>query len=119
MDQQISLKPGLTDLQVADDTKIVPWCVGANGFVNKATVAQIKGVMATQYLYYTGLGSEGTALTIAGLAAKNIIAIFREQGILYPVVSAPDTVSYIWDSTTITFGLAINAGERYAILYRA
>lgn len=118
MDQQISLKPGLTDLQVGDDTKIVPWCVGANGFVNKATVLQIKKVMATQYVYYTGLGSEGTVLTISALAAQNIIAIFKEGMLLYPVVSAPDTVSYIWDSTNITFGLAINLGERYAILYK-
>jgi len=118
MDQQISLKPALTNVQVDDNTKIVPWVVGATGFVNKATVAQLKLIFSTQQLVYTATGTEGTALVISALAAKAVLMIAREGSTLYPVVSAPDSVSYIWDFTTITFGLALNFGERFLILYK-
>lgn len=118
-DQQISLKPALTTAQVSDDTKIVPWVVGATGFINKATVAQIKAVFGTQKFKYVATGAEGTTLTIPTIAAMNVLAIFREGACMYEVSATPDSVEFIWDGTNITLGLGVTgAGERFLILYR-
>lgn len=69
-------------------------------------------------LEYIGLGTEGTALVISGLAGKNILLITREAGALYKKASAPDTAEYTWDGTTIVFGLPVPLSARFLILYR-
>lgn len=117
-DQQINLKPSLSDAQVGDDSKIVPWAVGATGFMNKATVAQIKKIMSVQKYLYTATGSEGTTITIGALASMYILSIHREGSCMYEVVSAPDSVSFIWNGSSITLGLATSAGERFLIQYK-
>ena len=108
----------LSDAQVDDGTKVFPLANAASGLADHASMNQLKKVTSTQQLIYTATGAEGTALVSATLAARFILMIAREGMILYPVVSAPDVVSYTWDGTTITFGNALNAGERLLILWK-
>jgi hypothetical protein len=101
-DERYIDKPSLTDARVDDNTRV-----------------RLTAVAATGKLYhYTASGSEGTALVIPVLSARSILGIWREGQMLYPVALTPDTISYIWDLTTITFGLALNTGERLGILYK-
>lgn len=111
--------PVLTTPQVADDTKLVAFGLSITGQLFTGTVAQLKAVFAVQDLIYTALGSEGTTLTIPALAGMKILSITREGLGMYEVVSAPDSVSYVWDSVNITLGLGVSmAGERFRIHYR-
>lgn len=118
-DKKISQLTALTDAQGNDDTRVLPLADGTNGIAGKLTVAQAKNIFGTQTLKYVATGLEGSTLTIPELAAKKILAIFRETGPLFPVSASPDSVEYIWDNANITLGLAVQmAGERFLIHYR-
>lgn len=120
-DKLIKDLTALTDGQVNDDTKYLPFGNNTTGEAFKGTIAQLKLVMQTKNFTYTTLGSEGTTLTIPTIAGMYIVALFREGSLIYPVVSAPDSVQYIWDTANITLGLTVNpiGGERFYIEYRA
>lgn len=117
-DRKINAFVVLSTAQVGDKTKLFVLGVAADGTLGQATGAQVTLVYSTQKLIYVATGAEGTTLTISALAAMFIIGIWREGTAMYEVVSAPDTVSYIWGGANITLGLAANTGERFLILYR-
>lgn len=117
-DRKINAFTVLSTAQVGDKTKLFVLGVAADGSLGQATGTQITLVYSSTMLYYTATGAEGTVITISALAAMYIIGIWREGPIMYPVVSAPDSVSYIWDGANITLGLAAGPGERFAIEYR-
>ena len=108
----------LTDAQVNDDTKLIPFGTASTGKMGTGTTAQAKLIFSCQRAKYTATGTEGTTLTIAAIAGRTIIAIFREGALIYDVDSDPDSTEYIWDSTNITLGLAANPSERFLILYK-
>lgn len=117
-DRKIHEFPVLTTAQASDDSKLMAMGLASTGALFSATIAQLKAVFGTLDLIYTATGAEGTALTLGALAGKKILSIIREGTGMYEVVSAPDSVSYVWDTATITFGLALGAGERLRINYR-
>lgn len=118
MSKRIDQLSTLTDSQVAEDSRLLAIGDPATGQLYKCTLTQLKQVFATQKETYTATGAEGTTLTIAALADKNIVAIFREGGLLFAADSSPDSVEYTWDGTDIVLGLGVNyAGERFLILY--
>lgn len=117
MGKTINLLTPLTDPQVNNDTLLMALADPVSGQASSATMTQLKKTIGTQRLRYTATGSEGSPLVIAALAQTNVLAIFREGAPLYDVLSAPDSVSYIWDGVNLTFGLALLAGERLLILY--
>jgi len=108
----------LTDTQVNDDTKIWPVAVALTGLMSKATTSQLKKVFGTFKKKYIATGSEGSVLVIAEIAAKEILAIYREGGILYEVTATPDSVEFVFDNTNVTLGNPTSAGERFLILYK-
>lgn len=119
MGKRIDQLTAASDTLVNDSTSL--WAVGdpATGQLYKATRSQIAAAFGAVTPYkYTSTGSEGTTITIGALAGAVIKAIFREGSVLYEVDSSPDEVEFIWDSTDITLGQAVNyAGERFLILY--
>lgn len=115
---KINAFPTLTDGQVDDNTKLVGLGIASTGKMYSGTVEQLKKIFSTQKFKYVATGSEGTTLTIATIAGKYILAIFREGMAMYEVSSSPDSTEFIWNSTTITLGLAANPGERFLILYK-
>lgn len=118
MSKRIDQLSALTDSQVAEDSRLIAIGDPSTGQLYKCTQAQQKKAYSTQKVQYTATGSEGSTLTIAALAGKNIVAVFREGGLLFEADSSPDTVEYTWDDTDIVLGLAVNyAGERFLILY--
>lgn len=110
--------PTLTDPQVNDDTKLMPFGIGATGKMYRGTVAQAKKVFGTYKKKYVGLGSEGVTLTLSELAGKEILQVVREGQVLHEIDVSPDTAEFVWDTTDITLGLSVNIGERYLILYK-
>lgn len=118
MSKRVDQLTGLTDDQVAEDGRLVPIGDPSTGRLYKGTMTQLKKALSTQKHLYTATGSEGTTITIAALAAKNIIVIFREGSPLYETDSSPDEVEFVWDGTDVTLGSAVNyAGERFLFLY--
>lgn len=71
---------------------------------------------------YIASGSEGTTIDtsvlIPDVTGKKILVIIREGETIYKVSSAPDSVEYTWDNTTLVLGKATTPGERFLILYR-
>lgn len=116
-DEKIIDWPALSDAQAEDDTRLVATGIVGTGKLYSGTIAQLKKVFQTRVKNYTGLGSEGSTLTLSELAGRRIVGIWREGTYMYPVVSAPDSVSYTFDTTSIVFGNAIGLGERFAIHY--
>ncbi len=109
----------LTDSQVNDSTRIFPLAHATSGIAGQATMGQVKKATSTQRKKYVASGSEGVTLTISELAAKEILMIAREGSVMYEVSSSPDSMEFVWDSTSITLGLAVQmAGERFLILYK-
>lgn len=117
-DEKIIDWPALSDAQAEDSTRLIASGVTGTGKLFRMTVGQQKKVYSPQTVYYTADGSEGSTLTISALAGRQILGIWKEGLMLYPVASAPDSVSYTFDSTNIGLGLATNPGERYGILYK-
>lgn len=107
----------LTDNQVAEDSRLFPIADPATGQLSKCTNAQLKKALSTHKKKYVATGSEGSTLTIAELAGKNIIAIIRESGPIFETDASPDSVEYIWDGTNISLGNVTGSGERFLILY--
>jgi hypothetical protein len=111
--------PALTDGQVNDDTKLIPLGIASTGKLYSGTIAQLKLALATQKEKYTATGSEGRVITIGALAGKQILMVAREGSVIYEVDSSPDSLEFVWDSTSITTGVDINAGERFLIIYKS
>jgi hypothetical protein len=118
-DKKISDLTALTHPEDNDDTKLMIMGVASTGLLVSCTVAQLKALFVVLTTKYVATGSEGTTLTIPALAARKIVSIAREGAIMYEVTSSPDSVEFIWDSTTITLGLALNPGERLLIIHKA
>lgn len=117
-DSKITGFTPLTNAQADDITKLQALGDPVTGILSSITTAQAKLIYSTQRVKYVATGSEGTALVIAALAARAILLITREGSVLSDIVSAPDTSEYTFNGTTITFGLALGAGERLIILYK-
>lgn len=119
-DEKIIDWPTLTDAEADDNTRLIATGRASDGKLYQVTVAQGKLIFSTKKYKYTATGAEGTTITIAALAGRYILAIFREGMCLYEVTSptVPDTVEFTFDSTNITLGLAANAGERFLVLYK-
>lgn len=112
----------LTDGQVADDTRLFPLADATTGIAGSATIAQLKLLATVTKVKYVATGAEGTTITIPALAAKTILLIAREGGIIHEVTipTVPDTGEFTFDSTNINLGLTVSgAGERFTILYRS
>lgn len=111
----------LTDAEVADPTRLVPMADPVSGIAGAGSIAQLLLLLTVQKVKYVATGSEGTTITIGALAAKTILLVTREGGILHEVISpvVPDSVEFTFDSTNINVSLVISAGERFTILYRA
>ena len=108
-----------TDAQCADGNNLWVFADATTGKLYKPTASQLKTVFQAYKTKYTAAGDEGATLTIAALADKEIIAIYREGQVLYEVDEDPDEVEFTWDDTDITLGLAVQAaGERFLILYK-
>mgnify|MGYP001569443832 CR=1 FL=1 len=119
MSKKVNELTALTTAQVDDNTKLWPVGVASTGLLNSCTTAQMKLTFATQKVKYVATGAEGSTITIAALAGKEILLIMRESGPLFEVVSSPDPAEFVWDSTNITLGAAVGgAGERFLILYK-
>lgn len=117
-DKKINELPTLTDIEINDSAKLFALGNGTSGQLFKITVAQAKTLFQLQKNKYTATGSEGSTLTIAALANKNILAILRESGPIYEVASSPNSSEFTWDGTDIVLGAAVGgAGERFLILY--
>ena len=67
---------------------------------------------------YVATGDEGLILNIPTIIGSKILLVTRESLVQYDVSNNPNTTEFIWNGTTITLGLATNAGERFLILYR-
>lgn len=102
---------------IANDNRLWSCCDPVSGISEKLTSQQVKQIFGTQRYRYKATGGE-TTLTITDLAGRYILSIIREGSTMYDTDASPDTVEYIWDGTVITFGLALNTGERLLILYR-
>lgn len=110
----------LSDGQVADDTRLMGSGVASTGKMGKGTVAQYKKAFSTFSTVYVATGSEGSTLTISALANRDIVAIFRGPGPIYPIVSSPASDEYTWDNTNIGLGVAVGgAGEKFLILHKS
>lgn len=110
----------LSDGQAADDTRLVGIGLGSTGKMGKATIAQMKNAFSTKSLVYITTGTEGSTLTISALANRDIVAILRGPGPIYPVVSAPASDEYTWDNTNIGLGVAVGgAGEKFLVLHKS
>jgi hypothetical protein len=107
-----------TDAEAKNDSYLLPLADPINGLSKKMSVAQAKEAFGVKRLIYTGLGTEGSTITIAALLGKQVLMIGREMGIIYEVGSSPTSNEYTWDDTNIELGTAINTGERIIILYR-
>lgn len=118
MGKTVNLLDPATNDTIANDNRLWSCADPVSGVSQKLTSQQVKQIFSTQRYRYTATGSEGTALTIGVLAGRYVLDIRRENDSLYDVVSAPASSEYIWDGTIITFGVALNAGERLLILYR-
>lgn len=118
MGKTVNLLTAAVNDTVANDNRLWSCADPVSGISAKLTSQQVKQVFGTQRYRYAASGSEGTTLTISDLAGRYVLAIYREGSILYDVTVSPDSVEYIWDGTVITFGLALNPGERLLILYR-
>lgn len=107
-----------TDADAKNDSYLLPLADPVNGISKKMTVAQAKEAFGVKREIYTGLGTEGSTITISALLGKQILYIGREMGTIYEVGSSPASNEYTWDDTDIVLGTDINAGERIIILYR-
>lgn len=108
-----------TDDQVASGTMLWVLSDPVTGKLYKPTNSQLKAVMQAFKTKYTSTGSEGSTLTIAALANKEIIAIYKEGQVLYEVDATPDEQEFVWDDTDITLGRAIDQARiRFLILYK-
>ena len=110
----------LSDAQVDDNTKLLPFGNNTTGVAGQGSMGQVKLATSTKKEKYVATGAEGTTITIAILAGRYILAIFREGSCLYEVTSptVPDNVEFTFDSTNIELGLATNPGERFLILWK-
>jgi hypothetical protein len=117
-DEQIHLKPSLTNPQFNDDTKLIAMATPGDGKLFSGTVAQAKEIFGPHVNKYTATGSEGSTLIIAALASKTILLIVRESGPVYEVASSPGSAEFTFDGTNIVFGTPLGAGERFVIIYK-
>lgn len=110
----------LSDAQVDDNTRLLPFGNNTTGEAGQGSVGQLKLAISTHKYQFAATGAEGTTLTIAVLAGRYVLDVIREGACLYEVTSptVPDTVEYTWDSTNIELGLATNPGERFIIHYK-
>lgn len=110
----------LTDPQVNDDSKLMPFGRASDGKLFQGTVAQAKKVFSSKKYRYVALGSEGTTLTIGTIAGMEILQISRNGQILDDNTGGSlDTTQFSWDNTNITLGLGVTmAGEKFLILYK-
>lgn len=70
-------------------------------------------------LIYDADGTEGSTLTIAGLAGKKILLVTRENNILYRASNLPGSTEYTFNGTDAGLGTPVNVvGERFLFLYR-
>jgi hypothetical protein len=108
-----------TDEQVANGTFLWVLSDPTTGKLYKPTNAHHKAVMQGFKTKYTTTGSEGSTLTIAALANKEILAVYKEGQVLYEVDEDPDEQEFTWDDTDIVLGQAIDrANMRFLILYK-
>lgn len=107
-----------TDAEAKNDSYLLPLADPINGLSKKMTVFQAKEAFGVKKEVYTGIGTEGSTITIPALLGKQVLMIGREMGIIYEVGSSPASNEYTWDDTDIVLGTDINAGERIIILYR-
>ena len=118
MSRKFDALDALTDAEAKNDSYLLAQADPVNGLAKKMTVAQAKEVYGVKREMYTATGSEGTTITIAALAGRQILLIMRESGPIYEVGSSPDSSSYTWDDADIVLGAATNAGERFSIFHR-
>lgn len=119
MSKKINQLDAATDAEAKNDSWLLAQADPVDGIAKKITVAQAKEVYGVKSLKYTATGSEGSTLTIAALAGKQILAILRESGPLFEVGSAPISSEFTWDDVDIVLGAPVGgAGERFLILYR-
>jgi|SRR6185437_12572461 len=118
MGKTVNLLDAADNDTIANDNRLWSCCDPVSGVSLKLTSQQVKQIFGTQRYRYTATGTEGTSLTISDLSGRYVLAVYREGSINYDVVSSPDSVEYVWDGTTFTFGVALGAGERLLILYR-
>ena len=118
MGKKINELTPLTNSQVDNNARLLPIADPTSGVAGYGSIAQLKLATSTQRYKHIATGAEGVTITISALANKVIEGIWREGMCLYDVVSAPDSVEYIWDGIDVTLGLATGAGERFLILYK-
>lgn len=118
MGKTINQLTAVSDITATNNNHLLPLCDPGTGVSGKMTVGQAKTVFATQKIKYVATGAEGVTLTIPEVADKEILSVAREGFLMYEVVSAPDSVEFIFDGTDITLGLATNPNERFLIQYK-
>jgi hypothetical protein len=118
MSKKINQLDPATDAEAKNDSWLDGIADPVNGIAKRRTTAQAKEVYATKAEKYTATGSEGTTITIAALAGRQILLIMRESGPIFEVGASPESSEFTWDDVDIVLGAATNPGERFLILHR-
>lgn len=118
MSKKINQLDAGTDAEAKNDSYLFAQADPINGVSKKISIAQAKEVFGTKSEKYVATGSEGTTITIAALAGRQILSILRSSGPIYEVGSSPESDEYTWDDADIILGTATTAGEKFLILHR-
>lgn len=116
-DKKINQFDALTDEQVDDDSRLVPYGLSSTGKLFKATVAQMKAVFRPKKTLFVAVGDEGSTITVGAISGKMVLLITRENSVIYEAVSDPAPSEFTFDGTNIVLGADVNPGERFLILY--
>lgn len=117
MGKKINQLTAAADSEAVDTVKLLAIADPVTGEARKITVAQARLALSPKAYKYTATGAEGTTITIAELANKNILAILRESGVIFEVDSAPDSAEFTFDGIDIVLGAPTNPSERFLILW--
>ncbi len=117
MGKKINQLTAAADAEAVDTVKLFALADPITGEARKITVAQARLAFSPKSLKYIASGAEGTTITIADLANKNILAILRETGVIFEVESSPDPAEFTFDGIDIELGTDAGPGERFLILW--